>query len=573
MGATATAMLYALATVLTMPQDPNVPVRMGVSLGLPYLTMHGIPFWTHAPFFEALDELGASVVCIHPTPVTDAGEENSQRTAQLLDEIDSALRTHRLQYMLNVEASNFPGRLEVTPGIDEYERPDGTRRWDLRMEWLDPLLPPEKPGPPALVGVTYDEIEHMILSNNKFASPTADYDKPYWVDTHGMPLTDAYDRLVENAVAVRIDRYQDRVLPQTEQVWPDLFHIFARAGWVIGPKLLKEHLSSVVMSIALGAAVQYQQECGGLWCSPDLWNYGRYPGHSPEALRSALLMGYWLGSEIIYVENLDYYQIHDNVDPDGSLIAWSDPWNYTLTAYGRVFRDFAKDYVPAHPRAIRWQDYDPRVAIIRLPDGGWGQYSAGPGHPESEARNRLLGNREMPLDQPASEWLHVWPILTHGAARPGAISAGNPFVYPNQIEEFFVPVDSVAVFDHNVGPEALRNIECMVVCGHALTADAFAAIAERTAAGATCVIARRLYNAHAQGQLPGDWRIIDDFRAPEVEDALQPFLGPPDLARFRFKHHVVEFRRAAVPDGINVVVKDRAANPSAMSMGCRPVPE
>jgi len=525
-----------------------------------YLARHHIAFWKHEPFFQALEDLGMKVLCIHPAPVTDAGDRNSEKTAQLFDEMDNSLRAHGLEYMFNVELSNFVSLLEVTPGVNEFDHPDGTHRWDLRMEWLRPLLPPAKPGPPALIAVTYDEIEHMILSNNKFASRTADYDKPYWVNTHGMPLTEAYERLVECALRTRVDHYQGQVLPQTEQVWPDLFHIFARAGWIIGPKLLKEHLSSVVMSIALGAALQYEQDCGGFWCSPDLWNYGKYPGHSPEALRSALLTAYWLGAETIYVENVDYdgpFERHPLADPEGSLLAWKEPQEYVLTNYGRIFRDFAKVYVPANPRAIRWQDYDPRVAIIRLPDGGWGQYSAGPGHAESEARNRLLGNREMPLDEPASEWLYVWPILTHGAARPGAITSGNPFIYPNQIEDFFVPIDSVAVFDHRVGPETLRNIECMIVCGHALSPGAFAAVASRTAEGATCIIARRLYEAHSSQTLPGSWHIVDDFRAPEVKAALQPFLGPPDVARFRFRNHVVEFRKTGVPDGVDVAVHTR----------------
>jgi len=35
---------------------------------------------------------------------------------------------------------------------------------------------------------------------------------------------------------------------------------------------------------------------------------------------------------------------------------------------------------------------------------------------------------------------------------------------------------------------------------------------------------------------------------------LTPFLGPPDVARFRFKHHLVEFRKANESDEIDVRV-------------------
>jgi hypothetical protein len=271
-------------------------------------------------------------------------------------------------------------------------------------------------------------------------------------------------------------------------------------------------------------------------------------------------MAYWLGSEIIYVENLDFqgeFKRHPLADPKGSPIAWTDQQHYALTNYGRVFREFAKEYVPNHTRSISWRDYDPRVAIIRLPDGGWGQFSATPEHGEAASRNRLLGNRAMPLDKAASEWLYVWPILTHGAARPGAISSNNPFIYPNQVEDFFVPVDSVAVFDHEVGPETLQNVECMVVCGHALSAKTFAAIRDRVGAGAVCIIARRLYEASTHETLPGKWVLVDDFSAPEVKEMLDPFLGPPDVARFRFKHQIVEFRKTGIPDAITAEVRDR----------------
>lgn len=208
--------------------------------------------------------------------------------------------------------------------------------------------------------------------------------------------------------------------------------------------------------------------------------------------------------------------------------------------------------VVPHPRAIRWQDYDPRVAIIRLPDGGWGQRGDA-----TESRNRLLGNREMPLNTAAAEWLYVWPILTHEAARPGAISSANASVYPKRIEEFFVPLDSVAVFDHNVTTRQLASVDCLIVCGHALSAPAFQAVRDRVAGGTTGVIAHRLYSQHASGTLEGDWLIVDDFKDPQVAKKLAPFLGPPDVARFRFKQHVVEFRRAEAPDSITVQVVER----------------
>lgn len=540
----------------------SIPVRLGVDdAGGHLTTFHKLP--TECPaYFRALDDLGARFVSIHLLPVTNAGVQNPVKTRERIERMDQAMRDHHLDYSLNVELSNFIPRLEITPGINEFERPGGTHRWDLRMDWISAVLPPARPGQPALIAVTYDECEHMILSNNKFSnSPKASFDQPFLVNTNGLPLTTAYDRLVAEARRLRTEHYENRIRPQSEQVWPDLFHIFARAGWTITPKLLKENIASVVMSIALGAAIQYQDAGTCLWASPDLWNWDRYPGHSPAALRSALMTAYWLGAETIYVENMDLHKWpkrHPQASPEGSLVHWTSEDKYEITPHGRVVSDFYRNYVPNHPRTIDWRNYDPRVAIIRLPDGGWGQFTPrSPAEGEPASRNRLLGNKQMPIDAAAAEWLQVWPILTHGAARPGCISAGNPFVYPKQIEQFFAPIDSVAVFDHNVEAARLANVDCLIVCGHALSAQTFNAIRARVASGATCIIARRLYALFASTPLPGDWLIVDDFKDTRIAAKLAPFLGPPDVARFRFRHQVVEFRQTGQPDAIDIRVIER----------------
>lgn len=554
--------LFTLSCMAASDSFAPVPVRCGVDDGGCYHreVLHVQP-WESPAYFKALEDLGVHFISMHFWPVNDAGENNSTMTRRRLEAVDQAMRNNRIEYSLNVELSNWVTRYEITPGVDEFERPGGTHRWDLRMEWLSAVLPPARPAPPALIAVTYDECEHMILSNNKFSNaPKSTFDQPFLVNTHGMPLTTAYDRLVAEATRLREEHYQNRIRLQTEQVWPDLFHIFARAGWTVTPKLLKENISSVVLSIAMGAAIQYEDKGASFWASPDLWNWDRYPGHSPEALRSSLLMAYWLGAETIYVENLDHHgwkKRHPEADPDGSLLLWSGADKYELTKHGRVVRDFYKEYVSKNPRTINWRDYRPRVAIIRLPDGGWGQFGPGSGQGEPASRNRLLGNREMPLDEPASEWLHVWPILTHGAARSGAISSGNPHVYPKGIEDFFAPIDSVAVFDHAVDAAHLAEVECLIVCGHALTPATFEAIRGRVAGGATCIIARRLYAAHATGDLPGDWLIVDDFKDPRIAAKLAPFLGPPDVARFRFRSQIVEFRKTGEPDSIGIRVVER----------------
>ena len=534
---------------------PGIPVTVGIdTAGETLLDVQGIPYWKHDPFYAALEDLGAQFVMVHLMPWSVPGKDAAPDMAQMVLDIDAGMRAHGKSYALNLEAPNFIPRLEITPGTDEFSQPDGRHLWLLRMDWLKPLL--AQPEPRALRALVYDEAEHMQLSNNKYAGAPGDtFDVPFLVNTRGMGLEQAYDALVAECVRIRTAHYGNQFPLCTEHVWPDLFHVFARAGWTAAPKLLKEGFSPVVLCIALGAALQYQDRGIHFWATPDLWGYDKYPGHSPEALRSALLMGYWLGAECLYVENLDFDRWdkrHAQADPKGSLVWWPDRDHHALTAHGKVLRGFAKEYVPAHPRTVNWRDYRPRVAIIRLPDGGWGQYDAAEGRGEVASRNRLLGNPDMPLDEPAREWLHVWSLLTHGTTKPGAISYNNPLVYP-AFQDFFVPVDSVAVFDHLVAGPVLDGVECFVVCGHALSQATFDAVAQKVGEGATCIMARRLYEQRnpEKRTLPGKWIIVDRFDGPEMSEAIRPFLGPEDEARYRFAGGTVVFKKGGVPDSID----------------------
>ncbi|MGC8862804.1 MAG: hypothetical protein ACP5R5_08520, partial [Armatimonadota bacterium] len=317
------------------------------------------------------------------------------------------------------------------------------------------------------------------------------------------------------------------------------------------PKTLKESLSSVVMAISLGAALEYRDTGLAWWVSPDLWGLSSYLGHSPQALQSALMMGHWLGADALYVENLDFPdwdKRHPLAPPRGSLIAWKSDGSYEVTSYGKVVQDFYTRYVPSHPRQHSWRDYMPSVSITRLPDGARGQRG-------TMVRNRLLGNPDHPMDDISAGWPDVWPILTHGVARRGAISLNNRKVYPDFPPPFSVPIDSVPVFDHLVTGPVLDSVECFVVCGHALSERTFKDVAGRVRNGATRIIARKLYEKQANGPPEGKWVMVDSFTDPGVSSAIKPFLAPPDVARFRFEDVMVEFRLAkGDPDSVEVQV-------------------
>ncbi len=538
----------ALAAAFAAPAPkPNHPVLLGVD----GCFLDGGPShdpWDSQAYWQMLKDMGIGLYVVHINP-----QPTSEQMAANLLRIDKAMRAHGMAYTLNNEFPNFVKSAEFTPGGNEFAQPDGTHRWDLRMEWLTPLLAPAEGGKPALLGVTYDETEHMQLTSHQFCTAPGGtpHDAPQLANVDGMAMEPAYERLVDACKSIRA-HYQGKLTLFTEDVWPDLFHIYARAGWTVTPKVLKENFSVVIASIAMGAALQYREQGAKLWISPDLWGKAGYPGHSTDELRSALLLGYWLGADAVYVENLDYpgdASRHPDADPTGSLIRVKGD-GFELTKHGKAVKEFYTSYVPNHPRTIDWRDYRPRVAIVRLPDGAWGQRG-------SSFRDRLLGNKQHPMDDISAEWLDVWPILTHGSLRRGAISLNNGATYPENNWPMLVPIDSVAVFDHRVTGKVLDGVECFIVCGHALSEATFRDIARRVATGATCVIARRLHDQHSTKALPGRWVVVDQFTDARVSEALQPFLGPPDVARFRFADCTVEFRAPENKDRLEATVTPR----------------
>ncbi|MDQ1256658.1 MAG: hypothetical protein QG656_1257, partial [Candidatus Hydrogenedentes bacterium] len=243
------------------------PVVIGVdTAGETLLEQYGIEYWRHEPFFAALDELGARFVVVHLPPAFGGGQDCAPVMQERMLSIDAAMRAHGMTYALNLETPNFAKCVEITPGRNEFEQPGNRHFWLLRPEWLQAVL--DRGGAPALRALVYDEAEHMQLSNNKFADfPRDTYDVPFFVDTRGMGLEAAYDALVAECIRIREEHYGNRPALNTEQVWPDLFHIFARAGWTAAPKLLKEHFTPVVLCVALGAALQYKDNGARFWVS------------------------------------------------------------------------------------------------------------------------------------------------------------------------------------------------------------------------------------------------------------------------------------------------------------------
>ena len=140
---------------------------------------------------------------------------------------------------------------------------------------------------------------------------------PLFAPTQNLGVRQAYEAVYQGAKRQAEKYRQVGYSMMTEQVFPVMFHTFARAGADVCPKFLKEGRDSIFAAIAVGAAKQYDREFG---VAPDLWGQSGFPGHPPEELRCSLLHAYWMGATKIFVENVyaDFIE-GDGMRPAGLL--------------------------------------------------------------------------------------------------------------------------------------------------------------------------------------------------------------------------------------------------------------
>ena len=408
---------------------------------------------------------------------------------------------------------------------------------------------------PRFLGFCFDECEHWICNGTNVTAggPFA----PHFYDAEGDSVAGAYagnlanlQVLMERAFpgfAERAHKPGQTPIVGTENVFPDLQHLFARAGLVQMPKLLKETITPVTLAMAMGAAKQYGVQH---WTSVDLWGMPGYPGHSPEELRSALLISYWTGAERTYIENFNY---------QGSLYAAKDE-RAELSAYGQVAREFIREYLPRHPRQLRFEEFAPEVIIVRFPDSDWGQENPGPW-----IRRNLYGASNLVPDEETRYWLKVWHVISHGAIPVTALNYNTPLGIPYRV---LFPANNVAVYDHTAADTALyRSARLVFLVGKRVEPECLATLQALVEAGLTVVSTRRLappelsgvgpegYTVHPTGR--GRWIVTDDVTLPAVRGLLAPYLGRPDELRYVFGDTEVVFTAPGDSAQVQVAVRRR----------------
>lgn len=391
---------------------------------------------------------------------------------------------------------------------------------------------------PGFLGFVLDEADHMQINAHW---PVIDYygynDQHYLVETDGMDLFTAREAVLRSLRK----RNQACMIPgkpaAVEHLFPVMMHTAARAGLNVSPKILKETCGPIMLAVAMGAAQQYGVD---LWIDVDYWWHNETIGHSAERVMSALLLAYWSGASLIYVEGGAGYS---NNHPEGQRI---------LEAY----KEFIEEYVPDHPRPYSWHDFIPEIAIIRFDDTCF------------DIRQRYLGEYPGPLmgHIPASydntEWLNIWSLLSHGFVRTDSASHQWEARRFNS-RSLFIPLQNVVVYDHTVEYKMLKGLKLAFLSGVTISSSTYNAIERAVKEGLTCVLPPRLgppksgFEKITENTLISDgngkWLVVPEYyrlhyecfcagpMTPLLRDTLKPLIGDGDHLDYNFGKWIARF--------------------------------
>ena len=422
-------------------------------------------------------------------------------------------------------------------------------------------------------GIVFDELAHCRQLNPHNGIPT------FASGSSLKSLEEAYERTLEGYKSLREKYASLDVECVATHVFPVLHHVAARAGFTVCPKTQKEFYSTVSLAIGMGAALQYDRD---LWVDCDLWHYAMVPGHPAEELWCNMLLAYWLGADLLYLEGCG----HNLTEPGNqgipfSLMTQVTDERYQLTAHGECLRRFSTEYVPRHPRPWTFRDVTPDIAVIRFPDSDYGQRFQYAGDSAEDSGTSmwhagLYGSANLPPNEDTEAWFDLWNLLTFGTTGRDGISyfkcthaafGCDGESEPNQVESlhtrplladahsFFVPMNNVVVFDHRVTYERIESVPLLFLTGVAVSQETLAAVKRRAKEGATVVIwgnlARKLgfqeYDGGVQEVEAGKGRYIltDVFTANELFQKIWMHMGRPDQIRYRFGENTVLLRRIA----------------------------
>jgi hypothetical protein len=408
--------------------------------------------------------------------------------------------------------------------------------------WSPPInLITDLQNRPGFAGFILDEADHMQINAHWPVVKYYGYDNQHYLaETAGLDLLEAR-QVVQAALKQRKSACQvaDKAA-YVEFLFPVMMHTAAQVGLNLSPKILKETCGPIMLATAMGAAVQYGVSFG---VDVDYWWHNEAIGHSVERFNSALLLAYWSGADLVYIEG-------------GAAYSDDHPIGKQIEA---AYKTFLQDYLPTHPRPYTWRDFQPEIGIVRFDDCCF------------DERQRYLGEYPGPLygHIPAEaenvEWLNIWSLLTHGFVRNDSAS------HQWEARRFgsrtlFAPLHNVAVYDHEVRYEALSELRLIFLTGVTISPETYSAVERCVSEGATCVLPPRLSPPGASFEGisvitkvdhgRGGWLIVPEFYQlhyecfcggplnPLLREELKPLIGDGDHLTYNFGRWQARFGQA-----------------------------
>ena len=475
----------------------------------------------HRPDFEKLLLYGADYVFCHTSPDPCGFADDCEKAAALA----AALKEKGLPFIANFEFQNFAKQTVSPDGFDWSNRENGTHLLNLRPAFVQALAAEGN-----LIGITYDEFEHVIINRNI----------SLWLDSKGRIDKAAFPQLATRdafrqgeALAGQLGAYAESVRAlgapvfSGEHVFPVLYHIFARSGVIPNFKSQKECYSNLQFAVAAGAALEYGTP---LWNCVDMWHKLTNPGHSATEMYHNLLFAYLAGVNRVYVESAH------------ALVADGAP-----NENGREYLRFVKEY-RGRQRDYDICDYRPEIGIIRYDDAYWGQNLVW-------ARG-LFGNKMIKPDRRNREWIGIIRTLTFGETGEETFTWNR--IAPSSLKKHrsFCSMNALAVFDDRVGKQTLSTLKLAFLCGVRISPETLADVQTLVAEnGLTAVCPTRFLPGRLRTAVKGSyteipdgsglWIVTDDFGSARLKKRIAPFLGCKGEIRLPFADREIRLQLGA----------------------------
>ncbi len=445
----------------------------------------------------------------------NAVNKSPDNVCSIAESISDRFHALGLPYIANFEQANFARDCKGPDGFEWANHSDGTHRMVFPERMLKVL---NKNG--NLLGIIYDEFEHMIINRNAGIGINAKLNV-FPLPENPSVLNDGKELIRNLKPYVAKIKSGGVIQFAGEHVFPVLYHLFAACGITPNFKSQKESFSNVQYAIASGAALEYDTE---LWNCVDMWFMRRHPGHSAEEMYNNLVFAYESGVSKVYVES-------SAAMVDGG----------SINEYGREFIRFTHEY-QGKPRSFEISDLRPTMAVIRYDDTYWGQSGI------LLWKRILFGDERLKPGRKQREYLHVFHMLTHGETCKGGINWGRFTLWSLRRHRSFASLGSVCVFDENVRSPKLESLKLCFLCGEYISEETLKDVGSLVKNnGLVAVSTRRFLPSHIQSRSlrsvdvvshgKGKWIIVRSFKSARLRKLLSHQLGNAGEIKLCFRDH------------------------------------